>query len=191
MVPGGLTPNPNDWPEYRALEARIQNDSRVAYAILAASLTSSFALVGLLLVYVDPAEDPTRFLAVAFLAFVILKVGSLIQNRFNDMASVRIARAMQLERRLGIHSFRLYPPWYEFPGGDYFLILGERASGSRSDGTPPSDAYFTYLGQREYERIIHGMRVRMLSSWYAYAAFVILVLAAILLALLHGSSGTG
>ena len=186
MVPGGATPNQNDWPEYQALEARIQNDSRVAYAILAASLTSSLTLAGLLLVYVDPMQNPGGFLAIAVLSFFILKFGMMIQNRFNDMARIRIARAMQLERRLRIHSFRLFPPWYEFPDGDYFQILGESASDSRSDDTPPSDAYFTYLGHREYERIVRGLRVRALFSWFAYAAIAILILAAIVLALVDG-----
>ncbi|MEW5747205.1 MAG: hypothetical protein AB1793_00245 [Candidatus Thermoplasmatota archaeon] len=185
MESGGPAPNQDDWREYQALEARIQNDSRVAYAILAASLTSSLALAGLLLVYIDPGQDLIRFLIIAALALFILKFGTVIQNRFNDTASIRIARAVQLERNLRIHSFRSFPPWYEFPGGDYFKILGEYASNSRSDGTPSSDAYFTYLGQREYERIIRGLRIRIYVSWFGYAVILALIASGIILALVN------
>jgi hypothetical protein len=184
MIPGGDVEHQDEWREYGALEARIQNDSRVAYSVFGATLTASLTLAGLLLVYVDFAEDPAKFLTLAGLALSILEIGRRIQDRFNDTSGLRIARAVQLERTLGIHSFRLFPPWYEFPDG-YFLTLGERTSGSKSDGSSTAINYFDYKGKKEYERVITDTRVSKRLFWVGFGIIVAIVLVAVSVSLVH------
>jgi hypothetical protein len=183
MIPGG-TPQRNEWREYKALEARVQNDSRVAYAILGASLTASLSLAGILLLDIDFGESPVKFLTVAGLSLSILEFGRRIQERFNDTSGLRIARAVQLERILNIHSFRLFPPWCEFPNG-YFLTLGEQASGSKSDGNPAANNYFEFRGKEEYERVVTGVRNRRRFYWFGVAIIVAIVVIAASISFMH------
>lgn len=141
-------------------------------------MTASLSLAGLLLLEVDFGEDPVKFLTVAGLALAILEIGRRVQDRYNDTSGLRIARAVQLEQILNIHSFRLFPPWYEFPG-DYFLTLGEQASGAKSDGSPGANNYFEFRGKEEYERVITGVRNRSRFYWFGVVVIVAVVVIAV------------
>jgi len=175
------------WQEYRVLEARMQNDSRLVYGLIAAQYGLAFGFLSALFVYLGRIEDLSRIGATQFLTAIalgvssifILVVSQMIQKRLNDTGNVRRARAVQLEYLLGIHSFRLFPPWKDPPLG-YLHRLGEIARSEAWNNNPETESQYYNAGDREYTRICKGSTitaVQIFLFWGFVFTFVALLVA--------------
>lgn len=155
------------WREYSALEARMQNDSRVAYTVLGALLTATVTLLSASIVYFGAisaspeAADFTKFSFALFTglsAVFTVMAASAVEGRFRDTGIIRQARAAQIEQLLGIHSFRLFRPWVktlsDVPTG-YFSVLGQIAWDDESDRPPPCG--YDLIGQWKHFNVMAGV----------------------------------
>jgi hypothetical protein len=139
ILPPDLSSDERDhlWKEYSALEARMHNDSRVSYALMAALLAAGITLLatslqGFASINLEPkgvsAVGITSPFLLGILSWLAVKVATIVQERFRDTGRIRQARAIQIEHQLKVYSFRLFHPWVrtsdDVPKG-YFCTLGK------------------------------------------------------------------
>jgi hypothetical protein len=175
------------WEEYKALEARMHNDSRVIYGLVAAQLALAFGFLSAFFAYLDRIEDASAIevgqvltaLVLGASSILVMIITSFIQRRVNDTGNIRRARAVQLEFALGIHSFRLFPPWKDLPPG-YLHRLGEISRNEAWNGNPETYNQYCNAGDREYTNVCRRLTISTMLSylfWGFIAAFAILVIA--------------
>jgi len=101
--------------EYKALEARMQNDSRVGYNLMSALTAISSAIftgtIALLSRVIPNGLSPELLILIllgAVGSLFSLFMAKKIQLRFKDTGDIRMARAKDIEEELGLWSFRLF-----------------------------------------------------------------------------------
>ncbi len=171
------------WEEYRVIEARLHNDSKINYAIVGSFLAGAFILFSAFVsTLISAAEsDQTSLtkwalpITTGLFAVLLVYFGKRVFVRFNETGEIRRARAIHLERLLQIASFRLFPPWVEMDPEDY-LALGESFSHASWNGGPQSRQSFEVRGIQEYWRIQSSAKVGDLIGSFTWAATIVLML---------------
>ena len=147
----------------------MQNDSVIAFTVVAALLAASVTLLSASLAYfvsIGPTTnntDLTKFLFAiipGIAALLLIRAAITVHDRFRDTGMVRHARAVQIEQELRIHSFRLFSPWVQnlqdVPPG-YFPILGQIAWNSEGkQGTLPPGGFDNY-GRTKHLQVIYDV----------------------------------
>lgn len=137
--------------EYAALEARMQNDSSISYALFVGFAAASIAfLSGILSLYYDKRIDILVVLPLFVVSFMLLIAGEAVRRRFDYAGQIRMARAVEIEEQYGFYSFRLLEPWKKPPNDEYLRILGELASKKPWDGYFPTKNEFINRGRHHF-----------------------------------------
>jgi len=173
--------------EYEVLERRTHNDSRIAYAVYTACLASSTAFFSVAVIaaleYGIEMPNPFYLGLLVIPSLFLLFYGRRVLEQFNSAGDVRIARCVQLEREIDIHSFRLFPPWREWPP-EYLFTLGQWIARSRGDEEDAQQRqYFENIGIESFRRFEGRTRVTgyvnqswwmMVILWLIYVSSVII-----------------
>jgi len=169
ILPSGLSSDEREhlWKEYCALEARMHNDSRVSYAVIAALLAAGVTLLatslaGFASVNIDPKRASSAEIVYPILSGILswlsVKGAVVVQERFRDTGCVRQARAVQIEQQLKVYSFRLFHPWVrtndDVPEG-YFHTLGRITWAGKT--WPQSQTEYFDHGQARHFDICTGV----------------------------------
>ncbi len=197
ILPSNLSSREQEhlWKEYHALEARIQNDSRVAYTIVGVLVAAGFTLLGTSLAGFAALNsdisnpDVARMLDASVFgiaALLVIQAANIVLQRFTETGYVRQARAVQIECQLGIHSFRLFKPWVrsttDVPDG-YFDTLGIM-TWQQSAWARTQSQYWDHGIQKHHE-ITAGTKFSQRMVQLRLAAVVILV-AVVVFDIAHG-----
>jgi len=180
--------NEEQWQEYRVLEARTQNDSRIAYGFVGVLTAGAITTLGVYLTYVLlrgggnelAKEDLVISYPLGAASLLMLAFGYWILKRFDENSSIRVARAVQIERQLRFHSFLLLPPWEELPpdSNDFVLTLGELVTRTNRESTDPNKLVAAGKKRRETVRKGYGVTRRYL--FFALTMTVLWILIGIL-----------
>jgi hypothetical protein len=175
--------------EYGALERRIQNDSRVAYGLATALIAFATAILAAIAgLFLTRILDKTNVFIIVFLlgnaAIIALYVGHCILKRFRETGDMRIARAIQIEDRLNIFSFRLFPPWNNLPN-DYLWRFGETVSFLKWDGSNVDQRILLEsIGSIQLTKIFKSMRITKLYDVIIGIFFIIWLIFLILISMI-------
>jgi ABC-type glycerol-3-phosphate transport system permease component len=154
----------------------------MASAMIAASILS---LVTALEIYERDGSNSTLF-SLYVIAISFIWLAGVIIKLFNDRSNLRIARAIQIEKNLRIYSFRLFPPYQEFPKG-YLSTLGRYLCNNQIVGTDDIELQYMDFGRKKYKEITEQRRVSQIlrivrnSTAIAIIISIIYIIAASLL----------
>lgn len=125
--------------EYSVLLTQVVNERRNAYSSSVAAFGASIALlVSTVTLILAQDVSPVLVLGIAALPVVILWFARGLVRRVETVSTLRLARAVQIEKELGLYNIRLLPPWNDAPPEDFLLTLGELVSVRRWDGDEAS-----------------------------------------------------
>jgi hypothetical protein len=189
----------NDVAEYNILEQRIQHDSRIAYTVVTSFLIASFALFGTsMTIFIDSssfwesgvnASVPSLLnmsvpILLVILSIILIAISNYILTKFNETGDIRIARAIQIERNNNLYSFRLFPPWREFPDPpqEFMITLGQQRLRKKWDRTVAHLFELEKNGLEEYERI--NTKRRFTSTIFTISMSVTISYVAILIGII-------
>jgi hypothetical protein len=176
------------WHEYQALEARVLNDSKIAYGLVGVFTAGAITVLGIYLTYVllrvggDTFDRKVLIISypLGIASLTLLGTAFWLLKRFDETSSVRVARTVQVERDLKFYSFRLLPPWEEIPpeSEDFILTLGELVTRKNR-----RSAYANELldaGKNRKELVRRGFGVTKRYGLFAVAMLVLWVLIGVL-----------
>jgi hypothetical protein len=172
--------------EHDSLERRMQNDSRIYYGLITSLYGFAVALLSGYVYYLSKTNGDgltlfriTASLAVVIASIAILALAGMIQDRLNAVGDLRRARAVEIEKEIGIFSFRLFPPWTEVPNGTR-VALGEIAQELKLQNQADYER-FLQEGERKYKEIMDRTRmsetIRCIRILFWAIFFVVLVVA--------------
>lgn len=186
---GNNVPNPNQLlDEYRAIENRLQNDSRVFYSVIVALLILTGSSFLAYLSYLQSFQGKEIFQillgewiifgSLALLPLIFILSAVLIQSRIIRVGNIRIARAIEIEQHLDMRNFRLFHPWHVVDD-NYFAILG-LVSEPPAKGDPYKlPLYYEEIGKKYYEKTMHP-RFRKVSRILQIATFTVILILVVL-----------